>query len=244
MIKWQPINISFTPTLSKNEVHLWCQILPTEETPQNEESILSLEEKSRANAFYFPKDRHRFVSAHIKLRCLLAKYLEIDPAEICFVHNRHGKPVIHAAQNLKHLTFNISHSHQCVLYAFARNQEIGVDVEYMKEGVDYDSLSRRFFAENEYQAIHRIQQQKNRLFYTIWSCKEAFVKATGLGLSYSLKDFEVSAEWDQPVKLVHISSDTENVEDWCLFSFEPVAGYMGALAVKGKVRRVSGYKIV
>ena len=76
-------------------------------------------------------------------------------------------------------------------------------------------------------------------FYRIWTRKEAFIKAEGSGLSFPLNQFTVSL--DEKAQLLATGWDANERDLWHLKSFEPLKGYVGALAVKSKVADVHFY---
>ncbi|MCC8065877.1 MAG: 4'-phosphopantetheinyl transferase superfamily protein [Clostridiales bacterium] len=75
--------------------------------------------------------------------------------------------------------------------------EIGCDIEYKKR--PNDKLARRFFCPEEYEWLTRPQSQaeKKDRFYRLWTLKESFLKATGLGLYLPLDSFCFHIEEDQ-----------------------------------------------
>ena len=81
-------------------------------------------------------------------------------------------------------------------------------------------------------------EQSERAFFHVWTRKEAFLKATGLGLSHGLERFEVSVPPDEPCRLLHIDGDAEVAARWTLRQLGAGAGYVGALAVEG-----TGYEV-
>src|SRR5271163_3747264 len=79
--------------LSVKEVHVWRVSLDFSATEiQQSREILSPDETSRADRFYFERDRHAFIAARGTLRQLLARYLGRPPAELAFAYGAYGKP--------------------------------------------------------------------------------------------------------------------------------------------------------
>src|SRR6266849_2427305 len=141
--------------LSEDEVHVWrvssLQPLPT---IQYLRSLLSGDEVARADRFHFEKDRHRFIVTHGLLRILLARYLNtalIDACQLRFCYNDYGKPSLDLGTQDHALNFNLSHSHELVLFAFTCIRQVGVDIEYMRPSLDHESLAEHYFSplENE-----------------------------------------------------------------------------------------------
>ncbi|MDE5094433.1 MAG: 4'-phosphopantetheinyl transferase, partial [Trichodesmium sp. St11_bin5] len=81
--------------LSENNVHIWSTNLKLSSDKIEELStILSPDEKNRANKFYFEKDKNRFIIARGTLRTILSRYLNIEPKKLQFTYSDRGKPYL------------------------------------------------------------------------------------------------------------------------------------------------------
>lgn len=221
------------PTLTAQEVHVWHASLnfPEDELTQFT-TLLSDDEEVRAKRFHFAKDRIRYTAARGILRKILSGYLHQDPKEIKFNYNSHGKP---SCADNEAIQFNLSHSKNIALYAFARNLTLGIDIEYIDPDFKADAIAQRFFSASEANLLHQLTgKTKIKAFFNGWTRKEAFLKALGLGLSYSLKRVEVSMAPDQPVKFLTIDDPQQNIDQWSLYSFDQIPKYAAALVVRGK----------
>jgi 4'-phosphopantetheinyl transferase len=233
-LRWRD-NIKIHPfkkpmQLNPNEIHLWHF---NTENFHIEFSPLSPDEKARAEQFYFAKDRTAFSFSRAMLRTILSRYLDLEPNLIRFNYTSHGKPFLDPAQNPNQLHFNLSHTHQTVIYAISKNHEVGIDIEHMNPSIDYIAIAKNFFSHYENHALNKTDDAKKcELFYRIWTCKEAFIKAIGLGLSYTLHDFDVGEFSEQSAKILQIKKDSEIAKKWSLFCWHPEATYIAALAIK------------
>ena len=119
-----------TPALPDDMVHIWCASLdlPPKDISQNH-TLLSADEKRRAEKFFFIKNRNGFIAARGILRNILSRYLTVDPAAITFSYSPSGKPFLTVSSNLEGLSFNLSHSHRMTLYAVTLSRGVGVDLE-------------------------------------------------------------------------------------------------------------------
>jgi 4'-phosphopantetheinyl transferase len=134
------------------------------------------------------------------------------------------------------LQFNLSHSHELVVYAFAARQ-IGVDVEHLRSVPDALHIAGRFFSSCEVAALRAVSEElRMEAFFTCWTRKEAFIKATGQGLLMPLESFTVSLEREHPT-LRH-SDNPEQVYQWSLANLDIEKDYIGTLAVQQGVRRI------
>lgn len=177
-----------------------------------------------------------FAVARGLLRILLGEYLSVDPGDLEFELLPHGKPRVILSQNPDRIEFNIAHSGNLVVMAFARGIPVGVDVEWCGRKIgDRDAIAERFFAPGEVRRYEALPDaEKHRAFVNCWTRKEAFVKAIGDGLSMPLSEFEVAFELDQPVRIISGAAS-----DWTLWSWEPQPDYAAAAVAKGQVSYVN-----
>ena len=146
--------------------------------------LLSADEHSRASRFHFARDRRRYTVSRALLRLLLARYLERPARQIEFDYSEQGKPLLRTGSTKDELSFNLSHSEDLVVYAIARTPAIGVDVEHVRPHVDVDALAQVVLTPAEQEILRRVRQaDRHRSFVVLWTLKEAYLKALGLGLS-------------------------------------------------------------
>ena len=216
--------------LLSNQVCVWAKNIQTlnDKTIQEQAQYLSAEEHKRADRFVHNADAKRFIIAYSGLRLILAKYLPVPKGNFAFKRNEHGKPYLINSP----LCFNLSHSNDYVIWAFALNNSVGIDIEYEKKNVDVLALAKRFFAKEEYTTLKNISSE-NQLsaFYRCWTRKEAFIKAIGKGLSYPLNKFAVTFE----KKIYNWTIPIENKSDdqkWYLYSLKTPEKYTAAIVLK------------
>ncbi len=216
--------------LPDNEIHIWKSSLDVQEKKMAELSkILSPDEIERAGRFHFDRDKRRFIAGRGMLREILARYIDKKSEDIKFTYTSRGKPQIDDGAEAGRISFSLSHSHELVLYAFTRDHPIGVDVERARSIEDVEGLARRFFSEREYRLVNASSgAKKQEMFFTIWTIKEAYLKATGEGLS-GLEDIEVSLSPDG-VPLELISAGRPGLmKQWEIDSFSPADDYFAAV---------------
>jgi len=76
----------------------------------------------------------------------------------------------------------------------------------------------------------------------IWTRKEAFIKATGDGLSFPLNQFEVTLKPNGKAELLVTHFNEKEREKWSLFDLKMKEGYKAALAVRGKIDAIKCYE--
>ena len=221
-------------SLVDNEVHLYRIFFSKQKQHLHDcMRMLSDTEKNGTARFRFQTDREHFIIAHGMLRKVLSRYLDVAPSRLKFSCGVYGKPVLEGIPDGCSLCFNMSHSHDIALFALAWNSRIGVDVEYIRVIPDAEVIARRFFAPQENIAFSAVPPDKKlEAFYNCWTRKEAFLKATGDGLSRRLDSFTVSLVPEEPARLLSVESDPLETSRWHLSAFKPARQYVGAFVVE------------
>ena len=152
-----------------------------------------------------------------------------------------GKPQLVTWKNLGSLQFNLSHSAGIALIAVSRHR-LGVDIERIRNDVDTNSLSERFFSVRERIGLQSLPVHlRVPGLYACWTRKEAFLKATGDGLSFPLTDFSVTTHPDLDPELEEIRGNTEVGKQWLMSDLNVVDGYRATVAVEGTSHRIEVY---
>ena len=235
---WHAPPSGLTFPLDRIDVWRVC-LVHGDQSEQDLCGILTPDEVARASRFHFQEDRRQYIRGRAMLRMLLSRYLETPPAEIRFQYQNHGKPEIAFPHACRDLRFNFSDSGGLGLIGVGSGRTLGVDIERVRPLPDFLDIATRFFSAREVQALLALNENKRQeAFFACWTRKEAFLKATGIGLSYPLCESSVSVDPDGPAELWEVKGDPNAVTHWSLESVRPEAGYMGALAYKGPVCRV------
>jgi 4'-phosphopantetheinyl transferase len=223
------------PSLSPSEVHVWrAQQSPAQERDTKLLDVLSPEERRRAERFLIPAARDEFVWRRTTLRRVLARYLACAPADLELVTGRWGKPEL-ADTHGSQVRFNVAHSHELLLLAVSLSREVGVDVEHVRAVPNGLRLARQFFTEREARELARLPEQElERGFFGCWTRKEAYVKATGRGLTTQLRSFSVTLAPRRHVPLTLEDHDDACGGLWDIRELRPAQGYVGALAAEGR----------
>jgi 4'-phosphopantetheinyl transferase len=201
-----------------------------------DEHLLADDERERASRYRFERDRRRFVSGRATLRRLLADYLDCEPAEVELAYGPYGKPFVQRPD----LSFNVSHSASCALFAFAPGFEVGIDVELPAGQKDYDRVASQFFSPCEV-ARFRAQPPASRplAFLRCWTRKEAYIKARGEGLQLPLHDFDVTLDPAVPAALLRTAWSSDEPTEWTMRDVSNLSGGgVAALAARAPEVRV------
>lgn len=224
----------------ESETHVWRIPLDRARTTDEHLTVLSNEERVRVRRFYFPHHGIRYAVAHSALRRILGQYTNIGASALEFTSGEHGKPaltnaVAHSGQALH---FNLSHSSDLALVAVSLQGAVGVDIERWRERIEPLDIAERFFSPYERDALRSVQSEIEdsepmlRGFFSTWSRKEAYLKATGHGISRGLHHFDVTMARtpdDVQAELLADRLDPTAVERWVMHNIQVAPGFSGAL---------------
>jgi 4'-phosphopantetheinyl transferase len=223
-------------SLATGDVHVWrVELNQPEPSLEKFRETLEEHELDRASRFHFEKHRRHFTAGRGVLRQLLSQYLGTKPEQLRLSYGAYGKPALNGEHKDSRLRFNMSHSHEVALFAFAEDRELGVDVEHIRTDFASEEVARRFFSRRVVETFNALPRHDQvAAFFKCWTRKEAFIKVIGKGLSQPLDKFDVTL--GQPAALLWVSGD--DASRWSLYDLEVGGDYAGALAVEGQVSRI------
>ena len=172
-------------------------------------------ERTRAKHFLLMEDRLAFATGRALVRSMLSAHA-ICPAEGWhFSPGSNGKPAIGQISTVPDLRFNISHCRGIVVAAMSLGREVGVDVEFTDLQVDHLEFARAYFAVEEAKQIEALSGELRRdAFFAYWTLKEAYLKATGEGLSLPLSEYAFTLK---PLQIVPRETDLKAPKGWFLW---------------------------
>ncbi len=210
-------------------IHLWTAEPGPVGGPDWEEALAVLDagERQRAERFYFDHDRRTFVAAHALLRRLISSLLPEAPAAWSFSIGGHGKPSLAGPLLGTGLEVNLSHTEGLVAAVAGRGLTLGVDVERHGRPVDL-RLARRYFAPAEVAAFEALPEEARReRFFRLWTLKEAYIKAVGLGLALPLDSFSFTLD---PISIAIDGEPPGQRRRWRFWQWRPTGEHWLALA--------------
>jgi len=187
-------------------------------------------EKMRTDAL-----RKRYVIVHGRLRRVLADILNEPPEKIRLAKAEHGKPYL---ADTPELAFNLSHSADAMVIAVGKNCRLGVDIEQCKARTSLAGLVNKCFGEEEIAYWQQLPDaEKTRQFYRFWTRKEAFVKATGRGISLGLNRCVVNPE--NPAEFLSVPEDYAPAAQWRIFDLTLNQPVCGALVTDNAIKCIN-----
>lgn len=240
------------PALDNGETHVWRVSLNRRSDDYERPDLrafLSTEESERVRRFYNPKHGMRYAIAHAALRRVLGEYLARDPLDLQFENGEHGKPALinSVAGAGRALHFNLSHSGDLALIAVSLEGAVGVDVEQWRERIQPLEIAERFFSPHEQHSLFALPRDNpehiQRGFFSTWSRKEAYLKATGHGISRGLHHFDVTVAQihdEHDARLLADRLDPVAVERWTMHNLAVAPEYSGALVTTRRAGEDAG----
>ena len=126
--------------------------------------------------------------------------------------------------------FNLSFSDDVGVIAISCNREIGIDIERHRSDIDIQQIAKRYFSPIEFTQLKSYGDYESiELFYRLWTCKEAIIKALGIGLSYPLDEIEITFDVDQIPHLA-FRNPSRKAGQWQLFPLDISPGFSACLA--------------
>ena len=218
------------PPLPESEAHVWLvDLVGVDDGAQ----ALSDVERDRAGSIRDPLARRRFTASRTAFRHILGGYLDLPPSDVPLRQRcpecagPHGRPELDDVASP--LVLSISHSGDLAALAVGRSGDLGVDVERGGPHLRPARIAERRFTRDEAAYVRSApgEAEATRRFLRIWTRKEAYLKATGAGLTRPMASFAVSGSG--PATLLWAEDD--EAARWSLVDLPLRDGTAGAVAL-------------
>lgn len=177
--------------LRPSDVHVWhrrTSVLPVDVVLAADQ-YLSDEERLRRDRLEFAADRRDFAAAHDLLRRALSCCADVDPAAWTFTSDDYRRPFVDGPEAYRgRISFSLSHTRGSVSCGVSLTS-VGIDVECADRVGSVQEIADQHFSADEASWLRGHSEETRRIQFTeLWTLKEAFLKAIGIGLSGSLAD--------------------------------------------------------
>lgn len=229
-------------TLTDEEIHVW--LVFDGDVRDGElrgyRSMLEPAEEARRDRLMAEPLRRQFLITRALQRSMLAQYAPgVAPRDWRFVEGAHGKPSLAPEFAALNLHFNVAHTAGLVALAVSRQAMLGVDVENIAARTTPVEIANRFFSEPEARDLARLPPaDQPARFYALWTLKESWVKATGLGIASGLR--EVSFEFGKDDRATGVSMVHDDARRWAFWQARPAEEHALALAIRPESEATSG----
>lgn len=206
-------------------VHLWHLDFNTLSNPLNPDASvrtvdMSVTQQRGVRRFY--------------LRLLLGAYLGLPGKDIHITRRVKGRPELDAALTRGELNFSVARSRGSYLIGISGGADVGVDLEIASRQAGKPmALARRYFSQDETVALSAFDGAAlHRAFVYTWACKEAIVKASGVGIANQLCRFSVDVDSARPPSVLNMLDDDPAA--WSLTTAQPADDAIAVVALRQK----------
>jgi len=209
------------------EVSMWQGALPLLEP------CLDAKDRERAARFHFAEDRARYILGRGLARNILGLYLQRAPERIEIDSTDRGQPYFPGDETMR---FSITHTHDLVAIALTANVRVGIDIEYMERKLNLKDLAERILSAKDFSEFQALPKpEKQEAFFRVWTRKEAYLKATGEGISEGLKMISVSVRAEE-TGTIRDARDEAGATKWRVHSLALPENYMGCVTCDAERR--------
>jgi len=214
--------------VAPGQVQLWWASLDLSDSEIDRlRGMLTQEELDRAERFRVTAAARRFIGSRAALRMILGRATGVEPVDVVFLFGQHGKPRLPEGR----LFFNASDSGDNVVVALT-SAEVGIDIELERIVGRRDGLARRVCTDNELEMLARApERERDALLLRLWTCKEAALKAVGIGLSGGARNIETEISPDGEPRLSRLLEESDH---WSLLFPDLLPNLLCSVVVKGE----------
>jgi 4'-phosphopantetheinyl transferase len=226
-------------TADSRRIDLWCTYISEigdDSLLSRYDALLSADERARQARFRFAKDQKRHLVTRALVRTVLSRYAAARPEDWVFSAGMHGRPAICAPQTAPPLEFNISHCADLVMLGVTTGRTLGIDTESTEgRAFDIDGLDRYFAPEESAALLSLPPEQRRRRFFELWTLKESYIKARGMGLAIRLDAFRFEVTGERRLALHMRPELGDSAALWRVWQLDLRPDYLAAVcAARGE----------
>lgn len=178
------------------------------------------------------------------LRLLLGSYLGLPGKAVKINRRNRGKPVLDASLHPEEMHFSMAKSEDKLLIGISASSHIGVDLERAdRKARNAVGVAQRYFSPSEASALAALDPDRlDQAFLRVWACKEAVVKASGMGIANQFGRFTVDTEIGTPAAVLDF--DNQGPGEWSLALVEPQDSFLGAVAIEDPLSTLKTFRLL
>ena len=204
-----PVNGACLPS---SEVCVWLENLDADDAGHFDPALLSSEERQAVDRLKDDRQRKRMQRTRAFVRVRLASLLDADPRQLEFVRGPNGKPEL-AGEHRGRLQFNLSHTGRYLLLGVSVTNEVGVDIEDVRDAPSLNDTARHCFRPEEWETLQQLPaDQFVAAFYRLWTLKEATAKTVGQNFAWGMT--YVSIGIDSAGAISTVRSPVAGLQAW------------------------------
>ena len=214
-------------------IDLWCTYISEigdESLLTRYGALLAPGERAKRARFHFARDQRRYLVTRALVRTVLSRYAEVRPEDWTFVNGPQGRPAIAAPGTVPALEFNISHAADLIMLGVTSGRTLGIDTESTTaREADTDGLDRYFAPEESAALLSLPPPERRRRFFELWTLKESYIKARGMGLAIALDAFRFELTGEHELTLRMRPELGDSPQRWRLWLLALRGGYLAAV---------------
>ncbi len=223
--------------LTPGEVHVWYAWVADCGSPRNlgrYRRMLDPSETQRLDRLLTAPLKVEFLLTRALCRETLSRYANVPPQDWQFELNPYGKPAIAAPRWATSLKFNLSNTRTLVACAVVLDAEVGIDVERWDRPCDTLPIASQVSSAAEMYALRACPEHlRHRSFYELWTLKEAYVKARGMGMSIPLDQVSFVPN-AVPIRAEIAAEQGDDARAWQFEQADLGSDHLLALAIRQK----------
>ena len=233
-LDWQSALATETPSLKAGELHIWkVPLLLDESLRPLAISLLNDTQRDKYHRRINQQLKQSYLAGRYYLMHLLAGYSERDPHDILLSYSRLNKPYLNP--NPEQLEFNYTdttlNGQSWGLFAFTLGRAVGVDIECLDRKTNFAAIADRRLANAELDYVRKPDGGVDaHRFLACWTRKEAYGKATGQGINFTMRDIDLASPGKFELDFI---SDQDPATPYRLIQMEIEPNLIGAVVVEG-----------
>jgi 4'-phosphopantetheinyl transferase len=162
----------------------------------------------------------------------------MDPRGWIFSTNEFGRPyVANPSPATSRLSFNVSHTKGLIMMGVTIGTALGVDVENIGGREPYTEIADRYFSPSEVADLHSLPEpQQHKRFFDVWTLKESYIKARGMGLAIPLDGFSFHFPSERSIAFSTQATLGDKAARWQFWQFYPEPQFGAAVCAERVIR--------
>lgn len=195
-------------------------------------NLLPEEELEKLSRFRLHSHKQRYLVGRALIRTILSRYIGLDPQQIVFSREEHGRPYLLRSWKSPSPQFSLSYTDGLVGVALTLESRVGIDVENIRREIDCLAIAESYFSPDEHKELKLLSEpQLKKRFFELWTLKEAYGKAQGRGLRMPLDEVSFHLRKKSKEQLKATSMVADDGRQWQFETFKPSEEHRAAFFV-------------
>lgn len=221
---------------AKNSIHIWIvQLNQWISHSQHLKTLLSEKEITRVERRKIQEKQEELILSRGILRIIIGSYLDQEPADLKINSTPDGKPYL---ENSK-LEFNLSHSGNIWICALCQSKQVGIDIQERYPITSIKTIIKNYFSVDEKNYLDSLPagQYKDN-FFSLWTAKEAYLKAIGKGFQESPTKISILPDASSGNYILDQAQSQQKSGEWTISAIDLEWDYSAAFAVLGQIDQI------